>query len=359
MKSTHTNYTAPSRKSKHLNFSERQLIERWRLEKKSVAQIAKLLNRNPSTIYRELKRGTVENYRSDYSKYPVYRAERAQEDYNLNSGAGGPYLKLSMNNPLCQRLETLMSLHKLSPYAALQTAIQEGFEVNICLRTLYRYIHHFQYPIFPDKLPMKGKRRRKAQGYSHRLARHNLKGDSIEKRPIEVADRQEAGHHEMDLVVSAKGGKKALLVITERKTRFEHIIIIPDKSQRSVIKGLNKLERAYGAKRFRELFKTITCDNGSEFLDFSALEQSCINKKNRTKLYYAHPFSSFERGSNENANRLIRRFLPKKTIFDKLTQQDVHHLATWMNRCPRKLFNGKSALQMAKLEKMRFLSLLT
>ena len=152
-------------------------------------------------------------------------------------------------------------------------------------------------------------------------------------------------HWEMDLAVGAKGSRKALLVLTERVTRFQHIALLPDKSQKGVAKALNILERQYGAKQFRNVFKTITWDNGPEFLNCPAQERSCCSSKARTKLYYAHPFSSFERGRNENANGLIRHFLLKGSRFDELAQQHLDWISEWINRCPRKLLNGRSARQ--------------
>ncbi|MBR5888362.1 MAG: helix-turn-helix domain-containing protein [Akkermansia sp.] len=95
MKSTQDDCIAPSRKGKHLNESERQQIERWLLKGLPVKQIATLLQRHPSSIYREIKRGTVTNIRSDLREYQVYRAQQAQEDYLCNCGASGPYLKLA------------------------------------------------------------------------------------------------------------------------------------------------------------------------------------------------------------------------------------------------------------------------
>ena len=357
MKSTQPDCSAPSRKGKHLNNSERQLLERWLLKGLSVNQIAQLLQRHRSTIYREIKRGCVTNKRSDWSEYQVYRAQRAQEDYCLNSGAGGPHLKLSWQSEVANRLHVLMTVNKMSPYAAIQTARMENLDITFSERSLYNYIHHYNYPIESSQLPMKNKRKKRESGSTNRLAHNNIRGESIEKRPAEVNNRNEAGHWEMDLVIGAKGGKKVLLVLTERKTRYEYIILLKDKSQKSVIQALNKMERKYGARLFRATFKSITCDNGSEFLDFQSLEQSCINKTKRVKLYFAHPFSSFERGSNENANRLIRRILPKKTIFDSLRQKDINRLAEWMNRYPRRIFEGKSALKMARTEKLHYIKL--
>ncbi|MBE6409617.1 MAG: IS30 family transposase [Akkermansiaceae bacterium] len=99
----------------------------------------------------------------------------------------------------------------------------------------------------------------------------------------------------------------------------------------------------------------MTCDNGVEFQDFKGIEQSVYSKKKkRTKVYFVHPYSSFERGSNENANRLIRRFLPKGTTFDELSQRVVQRLARGMNKIPRKLFDGKSANEMVKALGLNF-----
>ena len=200
----------------------------------SVAQIASLLQRHRSTIYRELKRGIVINKRSDLSEYEVYRAQRAQDDYVRNSGAGGPYLKLSWNSKEAKRLHELMTINKLSPYAAIVIARQENLNINFSERSLYNYIHHYNYPIAEEQLPMKNKRKKGKKSSSARLAHNNVKGDSIEKRPPEINERNEVGHWEMDLVVGAKGGKKALLVLTERKTRYEYIILLKDKSQKAL-----------------------------------------------------------------------------------------------------------------------------
>lgn len=143
--------------------------------------------------------------------------------------------------------------------------------------------------------------------------------------------------------------------ITEGVSRYQNIALIKDKTQRSVIRAINSLERKLGKDAFSIIFKSITCDNGVEFQDFKGIEQSVYSKKKkRTKVYFAHPYSSFERGSNENANGLIRRFLPKGTTFDELSQRVVQRLARWMNKIPRKLFDGKSANEMVKALGLNF-----
>ena len=102
-------------------------------------------------------------------------------------------------------------------------------------------------------------------------------------------------------------------------------------------------ERKCGERLFRDVFKTITVDNGVEFSDAEGLEKSRRNKKKRTKVYYCHPYSSCERGSNENANRLIRRHIPKGVNFDKKSKTEIKEIETWINNYPRKIFEYDTA----------------
>ena len=115
-----------------------------------------------------------------------------------------------------------------------------------------------------------------------------------------------------------------------------------DHTTASVIRALNRLERKYG-KDFCKLFKSITVDNGSEFADCAGMEKSCRRKGKRTKLYYCHPYSAYERGSNENMNRMIRWFFPKGTNFDEVTDKDIQRAEDWINSYPRRVLGWRSA----------------
>ena len=118
----------------------------------------------------------------------------------------------------------------------------------------------------------------------------------------------------MDTVVGRQGSKSALLVLTERLSRFEIIMKLKDRTQKSVISALDKLEKEYKDK-FSLIFKSITVDNGVEFLDMAGLEKSVYDKlSKRTTIYYAHPYCSWERGSNENNNNLLESLLKRKLI---------------------------------------------
>lgn len=151
----------------------------------------------------------------------------------------------------------------------------------------------------------------------------------------------------MDLVVGK--GKSCLQVLTERMTRKEIIFKIPDKTQASVMKNIDKLEIQCG-ERFGKIFKSLTMDNGIEFLDQDGLEASCLYEgKKRLTCYYAHPYSSWERGSNENNNRLIRRFIPKGANISNYSNEQIKQIQNWMNNYPRRIFDYKTANEMYDL----------
>ena len=149
----------------------------------------------------------------------------------------------------------------------------------------------------------------------------------------------------MDLVEGLKGQKEPyLLVLSERKTRKEIIELIPNKAAETIGKALDKIEKRLGTKMFRKVFKTITTDNGSEFRNWAIIEKSYRkNSPQRTIQYYADAYSSWQRGTNENINKMIRRFLPKGTSFKNLTEEKVKTIEKWINNYPRKILGFKTS----------------
>ena len=169
------------------------------------------------------------------------------------------------------------------------------------------------------------------------------KGETIENRPSEVDDRIEFGHWEMDTVKGQIKYRKCLLVLTERKTRYEIIEMMKSCTTDEVRKALNRIEKRYGSS-FYSLFQTITVDNGVEFQDCDSMQKALYRVGNRTKIYYCHPYTSCERGSNEVKNRLIRRFFRKGANFDSiLNREKVKEVEAWINDMPRKILNGISS----------------
>ncbi len=181
----------------------------------------------------------------------------------------------------------------------------------ISTKTLYNYVDLGLLPIKNIDLPTKLHRNTKST-----RVRNNKKklGTSISDRPNSIENREEFGHWEIDYVLGEKSNKdNVLLTLVERKTRYAIISEMPSHSAASVTNTLEKIKEFFGSK-FSEVFKSITADNGSEFANLSELEQKTETK---TKVYFTHPYSSFEKGTNERHNGLIIRFIPKgKRISD-------------------------------------------
>lgn len=347
---SHHDCTTRSRKGKHLTERERYQIEILLKEKMSPIEIAKRLGRHRRTIEREIPRGTVRLLRSDLTYKEEYCADVGQDEYLKNAQNKGPALKIGHDHKLARYIEDRIIKDKYAPDAVIGEIKEKDlkFEVSICTKTLYNYIDNEIFVNITNKdLPVK-KNKAKGTYRKVKIAHKNLKGTSIEERPESIDNREEYGHWEMDCVVGKQGGSGAvLLVLSERKSRQEIIYKMADKTQGSVQMQLDKLEKRYG-KQFYEKFKSLTLDNGPEFLDFKALERSAIKPDyQRTKIYYAHPYSSWERGTNENSNKLIRRFIPKGTDIGNISLKEIQRIEHWMNHYPRRIFGYKSAMDMA------------
>jgi IS30 family transposase len=227
---------------------------------------------------------------------------------------------------------------------------KEGYAWVPCVRTVYYAIERGDLEIIRANLPY-GTINMKPKRKGRRMAYRSLRGKSITDRPPAAEPRIEYGHWEMDTVVERTGGSStSLLVITERTTHEEIIRRLPDRSQRSVIRSLRGLER-----RPDNLFasmRSLNCDNGNEFWNFAAIERSSLNPKNtRGSFYYTHPFSALERGSNENNNRLIRRFIPKGSDIADFSLQAISVIEQKINAMERCSLGGISASQ-AKRSKL-------
>ena len=151
-------------------------------------------------------------------------------------------------------------------------------------------------------------------------------GQSIEQRPEAINLRLENGHYEIDTVLLTRAKNYCLLVLTDRKSRHQIIRLIPNKSAEVVNQALKLI-----LKQHKIL--SITADNGTEF-------NRLFDVFSEEHIYYAHPYASWERGTNENHNRLIRRWLPKGT--KKMTPKEVAFIEKWINNYPKKCLDYKS-----------------
>jgi IS30 family transposase len=344
------NNISESRKYKHLNEKERYKIEILLKEGFKPYEIAQRMNRGIRTIEREIARGSVWLLNHDLTYRKEYCADVGQRIYDENSKNKGPGLKIGKDHKLAKHIEKKIIKEKYSPDAVIGEIREKKleFETTICTKTLYNYIDRGDVFLNLTNKDLPVKKEGKKRDYKKvKISHKNLKGTSIEERPPEVDNREEYGHWEMDCVVGKREGKGAvLLVLSERSIREEIIIKIPSKTQEAVVAAVDSLERKYRSA-FKNKFKSITVDNGSEFLDYKGLERSVIDKESkRLKVYYAHPYSSWERGTNENINKLIRRFIPKGTDIGKVSKKTIKYIEDWINSYPRRIFGYKSAKDM-------------
>ena len=341
----HKNNNTNKGKGKHLNYEKRLKIEALSKAGLKSEKIGKIIGCSGRAVRKELAKGKVELLNSDLTIRIEYSADVGQQKHEYGGTAKGPKLKIGNDYALVEYIEKKIIEEKMSPYAVAELIKnnQDQFRTKISYRTIYNYIDENLFPNLTNKhLPVK-KNKNKRSYNNVRTATSNSRGTSISERPAEIENRTEYGHWEMDTVVGKKGTKEVLLVLTERKTLQEIVRKMKNKSEYCLVKELDKIERKLGSKKFRETFKTITCDNGCENLDYEGIEGSAITKGKRTKVYYAHPYSAWERGSNENANKLIRRFIPKGSDIGRFSHERIKLIEHWINNYPRKLFDGKSS----------------
>lgn len=304
----------------------------------SKKEVAALLGCHLSTVYRELKRGRCEQRDYLWRPYYIYSVVVAQDDAARKRSHCGAPLKLGGNLELASYIEQRIMVDKYSP-AAVAAELRRSELGYLCEDTIYRYIHRRIFDTLrPSHLPEHGIRKHPRHDDKHENKKRL--GTSIEQRPQAIGSRNTFGHWEMDCVIGkSKGTDQAMLVLTERLTRAELVFKLPRKDSASVVDVVDQISRRCS---FRKIFRSITMDNGSEFAASRRLERTASGKR-RTHCYYCHPYTSCERGSNENANRLIRRWYPKGRSLAAVTGADCLRLSRWMNTYPRQLLGWKTA----------------
>lgn len=337
-----TNNSTEHRKGQHLTSEERHLIEvRLNKDKCTVYQIAKELGRPYNTVKNEIKRGTVllynskvERYKADagYAKYLEHREESRRKYKCLEASTFIQYVIKHFK-------EDDWSLDACAGRAIADGTFKRS--ETLCTKTLYNYVDSGLLPITNMDLPEKLRRNTKR----HKV-RENKKvlGKSIEERPEDIDLREEFGHWEMDSVLGKKGSDEpAVISLTERKHRFSLWLKVRDHSAEALDEAVSKLFADFGDK-YREVFKTITADNGSEFANLSQLEEQGIG------VYFTHPYTSCEKGTVECHNRMLRRFIPKGKSIDDYTADEIMIFADIINGLPRKILSYRTPEELLDAE---------
>lgn len=326
------------KKHRRLSLKERVVIQTLLKEKKSKSYIANKLGRSRSTIGREVNKW-VQTKKDNYDAELAHWC--AKEDYlnkrNLDKISTYSLLKFFVYRGLLSNWtpeQISGRLKELYPNDPIMSISHEA---------IYRHIYTRPQASLKKKL-IKLLVRKKTRRRPHKKRRGGgskiINQVSIDNRPEHIELRNEVGHWEGDLVIG-KNHKSAIGTIVERKTRFTLIIKLESKKADEIAnqfsKILNKLNPIYK--------KSMTYDNGIEMA-----KHQKITEKTGMKIYFAHPYSSWERGTNENTNGLIRRYLPKGTNFNEIDIKQLMNIQEKLNNRPRKIIGYKTPKEMMNLE---------
>ena len=310
-----------------LTQDERYMIGQLRRQGLGLSEMARLMSRQRSTIWRELKRNMIQ------TRHGLgYCVSKAQEQRNgrLRRSRRGP-----QHSPEDYALVRRLLLQQWSPEQIAGT-LRRLNELQISHQTIYRYMRRDWRTggVLWQELRRRYKRRKHHYGLEKR---GRLQGKpTIEDRPEGVETRQELGHYEGDTVHGASWEKTCVVTLVERATGYVLVGKSPDKTVKSVNKVLIRLLNESPLP-----VRTLTLDNGTEFHGYREVEEAT-----GVQIYFARPHHPWQRGCNENANGLLRQYWPKRTSMAHLTQRKCQHIAHKLNTRPRKRYGYLSPLQL-------------
>ena len=294
-----------------LSFQNRVVIETLHNEGRSLRYIANYLDFSKTTIFNELHRLNSE-----------YQAGLAQTDFERKVSQRGR--KSSLTKNLKHLIEEKIQVQKWSPE-------QVAHVVGIAYKTVYNWIDQgwldIQLPDLPDHGIRRHRAKEKRGTFNH--------GRSIEERPHKVETRQEFGHFEADTVLSGKRKGQAVATFVERKSRLTIVKRLNGRDSTSMTKAILELANQLG-----DNLKTLTVDHGKEFANYNLIEEQA-----GVPLYFAHAYSPHERGSNENRNRVLRRFIPKGQPIDEITDDELIQINWYLNSRPLKCLNWRTPIE--------------
>lgn len=314
-----------------MSLDERDLITTMLSEEKSLGDIAKVLGRSKSTISRELKRNSSPEYR-------LYLSHRAQERAELRKKQANSHPRLKNERIISYVLAKLKE--GWSPELIAGRIRIDQPSLSISHEAIYQYIYH---PDTGNCLELiqclrRAHRKRRNKGIGRRERKTKIPNRiPIDQRPASVENRTQYGHWEGDSLVSRKS-LAALNSLVERKSRYLMLTKLNAKTAEATYKVVTKRLRGLPARARR----TLTLDNGTE----NAMHEE-VTSTIGIKCYFARPYASWQRGTNEHVNGLIRWYLPKGTDFSKITDEQIVMIESLINNRPRKCLGFKKPIEVA------------
>ena len=338
------------RRNSDITYEERIKIEYMIKKKYTMQEMSEELGRNKSVISREINRHCEMkwNYDTGICK-KTYSAAKAQGKYEYSKKQAGRKCKL--NRVLKQFIEDKVLKEKWSPeeVAGYIKVNNIKFEIQPSFQLIYYWIEKKKLNIKPTDLVHQVKlEKKKEEEKIEKLPKHEEK--SIHNRPKEIDENKEFGHWELDCVEGAKDSKKTYMTILERLTKKYIVIEMEAHTNECIKKAIDSLEEKYG-EYFSKIFKSMTTDNGHEFLNYDKIEISKYDEnRRRTVVYYTDPYSSWQKGMNENCNGILRRFIPKGIDLNKISKERLEEVIKIINGKPRKILGFISAEKRFKEE---------
>ncbi len=315
----------------HLTLVERDQILEMRCNGKSLRQIAGALDRSPSTLSRELRRNASPTYR-------CYLPHRAQDRAEQRKGKASQRFRLKEEQI---RSYVEAKLHEGWSPEIIAGRIRLDYPgLTISHEAIYAHIYHPQTPNRKELILClrRAHRKRKPKGLSRKERKTKIPNRiGIEMRPASVATRREFGHWEGDTLISRRS-PACLASLVERKSRLLHLTWLPRKgaveTAHAMIQRLAPLPP--------KARQTLTLDNGTENAAHEDITQAI-----GLSCFFCHPYASWERGTVENIQGLIRWYLPKGTDFGMITDQQVAWIESQLNHRPRKCLGFKTPVEVA------------
>ena len=287
-----------------------------------------------ATWQRELRRGAASPIvrRGNRWVYPEYDIGRARASIDEGRSNMGAPMRLTVGMAILFR-HAVLALRR-SPYDARMMIVEAFPDRRVpCLKTFYNHIEAGDMGVFHGQTPYHPGRRRRPRRPAHE-ARTVPGRRLISDRPQAAGEAKELGHFEMDTVVSRRGSHGGLLVMLDRCSRRYVIEHLSHISQDEVVRAIRRMK----ARKALPVVRSVTTDNGCEFLD-----QRRLDRAFKAETYYTRAYASYEKGAIENCNRLVRRWYPKGTDFNRLTRRQIRQLEDWINSIHRESLNGDTA----------------
>ena len=354
-------FTKKKTKNKHLSFDLYEKIQseynryiqssKMKMKKTVFMKyLSKVIGTSLSNLYEIINDGliTVRGYEEeDVIEFNAYSAFNKRTKKSIESNSSKRLSSQKFVDLVIKEFRSNMNINSIDEI--INDFIHNRHdEINgmetICTSTFYNYVELDKIPNFSKyELPMKTKLKKKSE---RQKGKTEPKGISIELRPFSPKDRSDFGHREGDTIVSGESSKNgAILTLVERTTRFQVVVPLKDLKANTVLKAFYKIKSLYPDFDSKAVFKSITFDNGVEFSYWKKI-QIYLN----TNIYFAHPYSAWECGSNENCNRLLRLFIPKSSFIKYYSLDFIMNANELINQKIRKILNYKSSLELFNIE---------